>query len=89
MTLRNVTLAHAVVMVATLGCLTVLGVFDKIEGNGLVAIFSGIAGVVFGAAASQSASNGTAQTVVDAAIERGALIDTGARGRSGRRSSRG
>lgn len=75
MRLTNLTILHAVVMIATLACITALGITDKIDSGALVAIFSGIAGVVFGAAASQAASNGTARTVVDAAIERGAEIE--------------
>ena len=82
MRLTNLTVMHAVVMLATLGCLTGLGVAGAIEPPALTAIFSGIAGVVFGAAASQAASNGTARTVVDAAIERGAEIEVASRRRA-------
>lgn len=79
MRLTNLTIMHAVVMIATLGCLTALGIARVIEGGALTAILAGIAGTVFGAAASQSAANGTARTVVDAAIERGAEIELTAR----------
>lgn len=72
----NTSVVHATVMVSTLICLTVLAMNDKLLPGVAGAIFSGIAGVVFGAGASTIAANGAARSVVDAAIERGGIIQT-------------
>jgi hypothetical protein len=81
--LTNLTIMHTAVMIATLFCLTALGIFDVLSGEALAPIFAGIAGVVFGAAASQSASTATERTVVEAAIEHGVANEQDARAHMG------
>ncbi|HEY2936926.1 MAG TPA: hypothetical protein VGJ25_10015 [Gaiellaceae bacterium] len=82
MRLRGLSLAHAIVAVATLGCLTVLGLAGAISEGALSSLLSVVVGAVFGAAISQQASNGPTKAVIDAALERGAIIEQDARARA-------
>lgn len=63
------------VMCTTLVCLTVLGVAGAMDGHDLALIFTGVAGVVFGAAGATVAANGAAHAAVTAVLDNSDAVD--------------
>ena len=88
MRLGGLTIAHALVACVTLGCVTLLGILDKLTEGTLSSLLSVIVGAVFGAAISQAGTNGAVRQVAEVAIEHGAdarALDSAAEGGHHRR----
>lgn len=80
--MTNLTIGHLLVMLSCLISITVLGALHVLTEGTLSSLLSVVVGTVFGAAISQAATNGTTKSVVDAALERGSIIEQDARQRA-------